>query len=310
MGFYYDQNTNGFYYNKEAEQGFYYDKPEGFYYDGFYYEGFYYDDGFYYDRPDGFYYNQNEESGFYYNNFVPRQGFYYERDETDAHNPEFYTYWKNFGGRDRMLKALEGLRTLVDVHVLEHPQDPSPDMKRAVRDVVTVQVVRDCLKTFMIHVNPADFFKAGGDAEKLSVLLGRECQHALGPDKDYRKEWHEPGTKAESTLSEVTKDIIPFIIKWQNKEPFHPPNFAQLDVMANLVAKRLALEEMFKYASAQPVPKFGNFNRDVQKISDTIVNATFKRLTEQPIPADKVSKPAPKKAAAKKRPAKKGKSKK
>jgi len=95
----------------------------------------------------------------------------------------------------------------------------------------------------MIHVNPEDFFKNGGDAEQLSVLLGRECQHALSANRDYRKSWHDPGTLAEATLSEVTKEIIPFMIKWQNTEKFHLPNFAQLDVVANLVSKRLALED-------------------------------------------------------------------
>lgn len=289
----------GFYYNQE-QQGFYYDQPEeGFYYDGFYYDGFYYDEGFYYDRPDGFYYNQVEEEGFYYNNFLPnKEGFYYERDESDATNPENYSYWHKFGGRDRVLKALDGIRTLVDNHIIEKPKStPSRDMQRAVRDVVTIQVVRDCLKTFMIHVNPEDFFKHGGDAEQLSVLLGKECQHALGPNRDYRKFWHDPGSVAESTLSEVTKDIIPFLIKWQNKEDFHLPNFAQLDVLANLVAKRLALEAMFTYAGSTPLPQFGNdFNKTVTDISNTLVDATFKRLTTQPIPNQKVAKKKSKKS--------------
>ena len=67
--------------------------------------------------------------------------------------------------------------------MIQHPHDPTPDQKRAIRDVVTIQCCKDVLKTFMIHVNPDEFFKAGGDPTKLSVLLGKECQKACGKRK-------------------------------------------------------------------------------------------------------------------------------
>merc|ERR1711973_45651 len=280
-GFYYDQQQKGFYYNQKPN-GFYYDTEEGFYYEGFYYDGFYYDEGFYYDRPNGFYYNNGfyyDEQGFYYQNFLPEKGFYYENDEQDNQNPEFKSYWYEYAGRERMLKALNGLRTKVDQWVIQHPHDPTPDQKRAIRDVVTIQCCKDVLKTFMIHVNPDEFFKAGGDPTKLSVLLGKECQKACGKQVDYRKAWHEPGSIAEGALSSCTKDIIPFLIKWQSSEPFHKPNFAQLDALANLVASRLALEEMYAYAAATPLPKFsGNLDLDVAKYSQVLIEQIFKRL--------------------------------
>jgi len=178
-----------------------------------------------------------------------------------------------------MLKALNGLRTKVDQWVIQHPHDPTPDQKRAIRDVVTIQCCKDVLKTFMIHVNPDEFFKAGGDPTKLSVLLGKECQKACGKQVDYRKAWHEPGSIAEGALSSCTKDIIPFLIKWQSSEAFHKPNFAQLDALANLVASRLALEEMYAYAAATPLPKFsGNLDLDVAKYSQVLIEQIFKRL--------------------------------
>jgi len=280
-GFYYD-NNQGFYYENEQPNGFYYDTEEGFYYEGFYYDGFYYDEGFYYDRPNGFYYNNGfyyDNKGFYYQNYLPEKGFYYENDEADNQNAEFKSYWYEYAGKERMLKALNGLRTKVDQWVIQHPHDPTPDQKRAIRDVVTIQVVKDVLKTFMIHVNPDEFFKAGGDPTKLSVLLGKECQKACGKQVDFRKDWHEPGSIAEASLSSCTKDIIPFLIKWQSSEDFHKPNFAQLDTLANLVASRLALEEMYAFAAATPLPKFSaNFDLDVAKYSTLLVENIFKRL--------------------------------
>lgn len=103
--------------------------------------------------------------------------------------------------------------------------------------------------------------------------------------------------------------MIPFLIKWQNNEPIHAPNFAQLDVLANLVAKRLAIEEMFTYASKTPLPKFdeSKFDVTVSKISAALVDATYKRLSTQPIPKKRVKpapKPAPKAKAVTKNPSK------
>merc|ERR1712136_331677 len=154
-----EQQKEGFYCNQPQKQGFYYNQPPE--------QGFYYN-----QQPEGFYYD-NQEKGFYYDQ--QQKGFYYENDEQDNQNPEFKSYWYEYAGRERMLKALNGLRTKVDQWVIQHPHDPTPDQKRAIRDVVTIQCCKDVLKTFMIHVNPDEFFKAGGDPTKLSVLLGKEC---------------------------------------------------------------------------------------------------------------------------------------
>merc|ERR1712036_46063 len=106
MGFYYNQ-PQGFYYNQQQQQpGFYYNQQQqGFYYnqqqqqDGFYYDGFYYD-GFYYDK-----------------------GFYYDQQDADhsKFNKENKDYWYKGAGRERIVKALNGLRTMVDVHVTKNP---------------------------------------------------------------------------------------------------------------------------------------------------------------------------------------------
>ena len=87
----------------------------------------------------------------------------------------------------------------MDQWVIQHPHDPTPDQKRAIRDVVTIQCCKDVLKTFMIHVNPDEFFKAGGDPTKLSVLLGKECQKACGK----RKLWNIFDTSKVNTYSTI-----------------------------------------------------------------------------------------------------------
>merc|ERR1719221_1768687 len=148
MGFYYNQQPQkGFYHNQQPQKGFYYNQQPQ--------KGFYYNQQ---PQKEGFYYDDNQ--GFYYQNYLPEKGFYYENDEADNQNAEFKSYWYEYAGKERMLKALNGLRTKVDQWVIQHPHDPTPDQKRAIRDVVTIQVVKDVLKTFMIHVNPDEFFKA------------------------------------------------------------------------------------------------------------------------------------------------------
>merc|ERR1712190_254521 len=91
----------GFYYEQE---GFYYNQPKGFYYNQLkQQEGFYYDQGFYYNQDQGFYYDQQQEG------------------EHAKFNKENKDYWYKGEGRERVVKALNGLRTLVDDYVTKKP---------------------------------------------------------------------------------------------------------------------------------------------------------------------------------------------
>merc|ERR1712176_1325420 len=142
----------GFYYEQE---GFYYNQPKGFYYNnqknqGFYYnqlkqqEGFYYDQGFYYNQDQGFYYDQQQE-GFYYEGFYYNQppGFYYDQQDGEhaKFNKENKDYWYKGEGRERVVKALNGLRTLVDDYVTKKPHPANEIQGQALSNVVTIQVV-------------------------------------------------------------------------------------------------------------------------------------------------------------------------
>ena len=171
MGFYYGQQVqqNGFYYDhhqsQQEQEGFYYGEEQGFYYDqqqkGFYYEGFYY--------------NQMGE------------GFYY--DQEDKFNKENKDYWYKGAGRERVVKALDGLRSLVDGHVIKNPHAANDTQGRALSNVVTIQVVREVIKKFVKNVNPAEFFKNKGTDKSLATLLAKECQNCLGPCKIYNFEF-------------------------------------------------------------------------------------------------------------------------
>merc|ERR1712228_585988 len=180
MGFYYNQQPAGFYYNNNnQQQGFYYNnqnKNQGFYYNqqkpGFYYNqnkpGFYYnqpkqEQGFYYD---GFYYD-----GFYYNQQDQEDGFYY--DQNDKFNKKNKDYWYKGDGKKRMVNALNGLRTQVDHHVTKNPHAANETQGRALSNVVTVQVVREVIKKFVRNVDPKGFFENGGDAKKTSHPIGQ-----------------------------------------------------------------------------------------------------------------------------------------
>ena len=88
-------------------------------------------------------------------------------------------YWKKGDGRKTMLKALNSLRTEVDDFVLKNPSQPNETEGRALSNVITTQIIRDVIKKFVTNVNPAEFFKNGGDDKKLAILLVRECQENL-----------------------------------------------------------------------------------------------------------------------------------
>jgi len=251
----------GFYY--EQPQGFYYDQPQGFYYNqqqeqnGFYYEqpkqqGFYYDQGFYYNQDQGFYYDQQQE-GFYYEGFYYDQegeGFYYDqRDDGHAKfNKENKDYWYKGAGRERVVKALNGLRTLVDAHVVKNPHAANDIQGQALSNVVCIQVVREVLKKFIRNVNPDEFFKNGGNEEQLATLLAKECQSILSPAVDFRGAWREDGSEAKKAMDKVSEEIVPFMVSWAAKQEFHKPNGIQDAACMKIVAKRLCEEAFYEYA--------------------------------------------------------------
>ena len=173
MGFYYEQQPNGFYYDQHQQtqkQGFYYSEEQGFYYDqeqkGFYYGGFYY--------------NQENQGD---------QGFYYDKE--DKFNKENKDYWYKGAGRERIVAALDGLRTAVDVHVTKNPHPANDVQAKALLNVVTIQVVREVIKKFLKNVNPEEFFKNKGTDKQLATLLAKECQNVLGPGKIFLRNWIE-----------------------------------------------------------------------------------------------------------------------
>jgi len=267
MGFYYNQQP-GFYYNQQPgfyynqQPGFYYNQEKpGFYYDGFYYDGFYYDqqDGFYYD---GFYYESDKQEGFYYD------GFYY--DQQDKFNKANKDYWYKGDGKKRMVKALNGLRTMVDDHVTKNPHAANETQGRALSNVVTVKVVREVIAKFCKNVDPNVFMENGGDAKKLAVLLASECKNVLGPEKDFRKKWREPGSEYNKAMNKVTKELVPFMVQWKSKtdkeseKGILPPNAVQDAACMNVVAERLIDEAFYKYACENDPSKLSK-NKDKQQ---------------------------------------------
>merc|ERR1712088_86499 len=201
----------GFYYEQE---GFYYNQPKGFYYNQLkQQEGFYYDQRFYYNQDQGFYYDQQQE------------GFYYDQQDGDhaKFSKENKDYWYKGEGRERVVKALNGLRTLVDDYVTKKPHPANEIQGQALSNVVTIQVVREVIKKFIKNIDPDEFFKNGGNEESLATLLAKECQGILSPAVDYRAAWQEEGSEAKKAMDQVTNEIVPFMVSYLAKQPFHKP---------------------------------------------------------------------------------------
>merc|ERR1712066_25455 len=240
-----------FFNKKYTKMGFYYNQP-GFYYNqpGFYYNQQQQDGGFYYD---GFYYEQQQEED-------QQDGFYY--DEVDKFNKDNKDYWAKGDGKDRMIKALNGLRTQVDHHVTKDKTGPNATQGRALSNVIVVEVVREVIRKFVKNVDPDAYFEAGGDAKKLATLLAKECQSALGAEKDFRKDWREEGSDAKKAMDKVTKSLVPFMVTWTSKQGFKKPNAIQDAALMKVVAERLVDEVFYGYAVANSP---ANINADNMK---------------------------------------------
>merc|ERR1712158_301923 len=269
----------GFYYEQE---GFYYNQPKGFYYD----------QGFYYNQDQGFYYDQQQE-GFYYEGFYYDQegeGFYYDqRDDGHAKfNKENKDYWYKGAGRERVVKALNGLRTMVDVHVTKNPHAANDIQGQALSNVITIQVVREVIKKFVRNINPDEFFKNGGNEESLATLLAKECQGILSPAVDYRAAWQEEGSEAKKAMDQVTNEIVPFMVSYQAKQPFHKPNDVQDAACMKVVAGRLCEEAFYEWATKNDSKSISSDPEKQAKqaasIAKTVTDAVVGLLNKEVLP--------------------------
>merc|ERR1711902_139813 len=275
----------GFYYEQE---GFYYNQPKGFYYNNQKNQGFYYNqlkqqEGFYYDQQqEGFYYE-----GFYYNQ---PQGFYY--DQQDGEHAKFSKenkdYWYKGDGRDRVVKALNGLRTLVDDYVTKKPHPANEIQGQALSNVVTIQVVREVIKKFIKNIDPDEFFKNGGNEVSLATLLAKECQGILSPAKDSRAAWQEEGSEAKKAMDQVTNEIVPFMVSWQAKQPFHKPNDVQDAACMKVVASRLCEEAFYEWATKNDSKSISSDPEKQAKqaasIAKTVTDAVVGLLNKEVLP--------------------------
>merc|ERR1712233_65605 len=272
MGFYYNQ-PQGFYYNQQPKQGFYYNQqPKGFYYNQ-------------QQQQPGFYYNQQQQ-GFYYNQQQQQQGFYYDQQDADhsKFNKENKDYWYKGAGRERAVKALNGLRTMVDSHVTKNPHPANETQGQALSNVITVAVVQEVIKKFIRNVDPEAFFKNGGTDKTLATLLIKECQTCLGAEKDFRAAWRKEGSDAQKVMDKVSNELVPFMVVWSSKQPFSKPNAVQDAACMKVVAGRLVEEALFEYCSKND-PKDVAKNPDKQKkqvtfIAKSIADAVLHRVEE------------------------------
>merc|ERR1712088_1210172 len=232
--------------------------------------GFYYEqEGFYYNQPKGFYYK-----GFYYNQ---PQGFYYDQQDGEhaKFNKENKDYWYKGGGRERVVKALNGLRTLVDDYVTKKPHPANEIQGQALSNVVTIQVVREV-------------FKKGGNEESLATLLAKECQGILSPAVDYRAAWQEEGSEAKKAMDQVTNEIVPFMVSYQAKQPFHKPNDVQDAACMKVVAGRLCEEAFYEWATKNDAKSISSDPEKQAKqaasIAKTVTDAVVGLLNKEVLP--------------------------
>merc|ERR1712025_1172473 len=257
----------GFYYEQE---GFYYNQPKGFYYNQLkQQEGFYYDQGFYYNQDQGFYYDQQQE------------GFYYDQQDGEhaKFNKENKDYWYKGEGRERVVKALNGLRTLVDDYVTKKPHPANEIQGQALSNVVTIQVVREVIKKFIKNI---------GNEESLATLLAKECQGILSPAVDYRAAWQEEGSEAKKAMDQVTNEIVPFMVSWQAKQPFHKPNDVQDAACMKVVAGRLCEEAFYEWATKNDSKSISSDPEKQAKqaasIAKTVTDAVVGLLNKEVLP--------------------------
>merc|ERR1712227_165998 len=203
-------------------------------------------------------------------------------------NKENKDYWYKGDGRDRVVKALNGLRTLVDDYVTKNPHPANDIQGQALSNVVTIQIVREVIKKFIKNIDPDEFFKNGGNEESLATLLAKECQGILSPAVDYRAAWREDGSAAKKAMDQVTNEIVPFMVSWQAKQPFHKPNDVQDAACMKVVASRLCEEAFYEWATKNDSSVVSSDPdkqaKQAASIAKTVTDAVIALLNKEVLP--------------------------
>merc|ERR1712227_1167051 len=207
---------------------------------------------------------------------------------TRRFNKENKDYWYKGDGRDRVVKALNGLRTLVDDYVTKNPHPANDIQGQALSNVVTIQIVREVIKKFIKNIDPDEFFKNGGNEDSLATLLAKECQGILSPAVDYRAAWREDGSAAKKAMDQVTNEIVPFMVSWQAKQPFHKPNDVQDAACMKVVASRLCEEAFYEWATKNDSSVVSSDPdkqaKQAASIAKTVTDAVIALLNKEVLP--------------------------
>jgi len=173
---------------------------------------------------------------------------------------------------------------MVDQHVTKNPHAANENQGQALSNVITVEVVREVLKKFIRNVDPKGFFDNGGDDKKLATLLIKECQSCLGPEKDFRAAWRKEGSNAQKIMDKVSNELVPYMVVWNSKQPFHKPNAVQDSACMKVVAQRLIEECFYEYASKTNPAKISGSaekqKKQVQFIAKSLADAALHRVEE------------------------------
>merc|ERR1719228_2472130 len=126
MGFYYNQ-PQGFYYNQQPQQGFYYNQ-----------------------QPKGFYYNQKPE-GFYYN----QEGFYYDQEDNKKKN--FSAGWKKTKKASKVMDLAKKIASSKVASVMiANNHKPGETEQRILAQISAERIAYEAAEIFMNSTAPDD----------------------------------------------------------------------------------------------------------------------------------------------------------
>merc|ERR1719378_1535245 len=177
MGFYYQQQPQGFYYN-QPKMGFYYQQqPQGFYYNQPQ-QGFYYN-----QQPKGFYYNQQPQ-GFYYE----QEGFYYDQEDKKRRKKKgrkqqednaavnFAAAWKESEVAKAVMEAAKKAATAkVSAVMIANNHKPGATENRILAQISAERIAYEAAEIFMNSTAPDDKISTKQIQNKLFAI----CKKAI-----------------------------------------------------------------------------------------------------------------------------------
>merc|ERR1712223_1493731 len=170
------------------------------------------------------------------------------------------------------------------------PRNPTQPTKSRARPSPTSSLSRSCVRSSRSSSRTSTPTSSSRTAETKSPSPPSSLRSAKesSPPPSTTAPWQEEGSEAKKAMDQVTNEIVPFMVSYQAKQPFHKPNDVQDAACMKVVAGRLCEEAFYEWATKNDSKSISSDPEKQAKqaasIAKTVTDAVVGLLNKEVLP--------------------------